>query len=115
MTHSELAEKYGASKSTIAWHLRRNGNGKGETSHDAAPEVAQHREDAPLLEARERSATANGHAVERTVSPANRHPSLDDASGLVQLQGLVPLLDAHWQSLGIRDKVALLLRHYASA
>ena len=75
MTHAALSRKYVASKSTIAWHLRRNGNGNGEASQDVATngaEVAQHREDAPPLEAPQHSPRRGSRATPRARAVAGR-------------------------------------------
>jgi hypothetical protein len=83
MTHAALAEKYGAAKSTIAWHLRQNGNGDGETSHETAPDLAG--------------------------DPGTIGRALADP----EVQKLEQLVDQHWRLLGICDKVRALLSTYA--
>lgn len=133
MTRSQLGQKYGVAKSTIAWHLRRNGNGNGETPQEAAAAVTLFHRSADV------TLPANGHVVEKPSSdtkvlPANGHAEkkLHRATSIIKsgaeiesptngraraaggdLAELESLLDEHWRLLSVTERVRCLLNTYA--
>jgi hypothetical protein len=104
MTYPALAEKYGAAKSTIAWHLRQNGNGNGEAAQEAAAtsDVTLFRKISDVTLPDELESPANGKDVAGAESFV--------PSDLAELE---KLLDQHCKLLSLAERVKALLNTYA--